>query len=191
MAIIKNNNFSGSVGACIYQQTMGKTVVREKPAHYHDRKSKEQCVQRNKLTRVTKLYGLLKNVVSRYFESQELPTRDYDRFKKLNMNSDVIIVSEGTLPTLEYKWDNGVLSFEMKEKDWEPLDTLRLISASISDGHATCIDTIINSPKDGTFYSQPLPEGYHAFVHLREKNGKRMASTQYLDNYPKQAPGIP
>ena len=182
MAIYKNGDYSGSIGGVVYQNSMGKRIAREKPAHYHDRKSPEQVEQRSKLKRVTELYGKFKHVVTGCFETQKEPTRDYDRFKKLNMNSDNIIVSEGSLPPLECKWEDGVISFEMIKNDWKPLDTLRLIS--MHDGYATHTDTIINTPKDCIFSSQPLPEGLHAFVHLRHHKNKRVVSSQHLKKYP-------
>lgn len=182
MAIVKNGDFSGSIGGYVYQNSMGQLIIREKPAHYHDRKSPEQVKQRSKLKRVTELYGLLKHAVAECFETKDTPTRDYDRFKKLNMNSEDIIVSEGSLPTLNCRWEDGVLSFEMIKNDWKPLDTLRLIS--MHDGYATHTDTIINTPKDRIFSSQPLPEGLHAFVHLRHHKNKRVVSSQHLKKYP-------
>ena len=183
MAIYKNGDYSGSIGGVIYQNSMGKRIAREKPAHYHDRKSPEQVEQRSKLKRVTELYGKFKHVVTGCFETQKEPTRDYDRFKKLNMNSDNIIVSEGSLPPLECKWEDGVISFEMIKNDWQPLDMLRLIS--MNNGRVDCIDTIINTPKNCIYRSQSLSEGYYAFVHLRERKGKRMASSQHLTQFPK------
>ena len=182
MAIVKNGDLSGKIGGVIYQNSMGKLIAREKPAHYHDRKSPEQIEQRSKLKRVTDLYGLLKHAIAECFETQKTPTRDYDRFKKLNMNSEDIIVSEGSLPPLECKWEDGVLSFKMIKNDWKPLDTLRLIG--IHNGHVTRMDTIINMPKECTYSSQPLPEGLYAFVHLRQQKSKRMASSQHLKEYP-------
>ena len=182
MAIYKNGDYSGSIGGVVYQNSMGKRIAREKPAHYHDRKSPEQVEQRSKLKRVTELYGKFKHVVTGCFETQKEPTRDYDRFKKLNMNSDNIIVSEGSLPPLECKWEDGVISFEMIKNDWQPTDTLRLIS--MNDGRITCTDTIINTPKDCTFSIPSQPEGLYALVHLRERNGKHMASSQHLTKYP-------
>ncbi|MGN1228313.1 MAG: hypothetical protein ACI4T5_01485 [Prevotella sp.] len=182
MAIYKNGDYSGSIGGVVYQNSMGKKIAREKPAHYHDRKSPEQIEQRSKLKRVTELYAQFKHAVAGCFESREIPTRDYDRFKKLNMNSDTIIVSEGSLPPLECKWEDRVLSFEMIKNDWQPLDILRLIS--LDGGSVKCIDTIINTPENCIYRSQQLAEGLHAFVHLRERKSKRMASSQHLTKYP-------
>ena len=182
MAIVKNGDLNGKIGGVIYQNSMGKLIAREKPAHYHDRKSPEQIEQRSKLKRVTDLYGLLKHAIAECFETQKNPTRDYDRFKKLNMNSEDIIVSEGSLPPLECKREDGVLSFKLIKNDWKPLDTLRLIG--IHNGHVTRMDTIINMPKECTYSSQPLPEGLYAFVHLRQEKSKRMASSQHLKEYP-------
>ena len=62
MAIYKNGDYSGSIGGVVYQNSMGKRIAREKPAHYHDRKSPEQVEQRSKLKRVTELYGKFKHV---------------------------------------------------------------------------------------------------------------------------------
>lgn len=58
-------------------------------------------------------------------------------------------------------------------------------SGSMNDGRVDCIDTIINTPKNCIYRSQSLSEGYYAFVHLRERKGKRMASSQHLTQFPK------
>lgn len=89
MAIIDTEGLgvlSGSVGNLVFQFQKGVQTVREKPAHYHDRKSKEQLAQRERFKEAQQLYRKVKQAVRGCFDAakQNEAQRDCDLFLSLN-----------------------------------------------------------------------------------------------------------
>ena len=104
MAIIDTEGLgvlSGSVGNLVFQFQKGVQTVREKPAHYHDRKSEEQLAQRARFKAAQQLYRKVKQAVRGCFDAakKKETQRDCEIFISLN-TQQWGTMSVGVLPPM-------------------------------------------------------------------------------------------
>ena len=178
MAILDNKGMvHGRVGDKVYQVQKGQQTMRSMPQSYHDKKSEEQLLQRDKMTAVLELYRRLKPAVKGCFELKKIGQRDYDRFKSLNL-LNMNTISDGSLPTLNYRIANDKIECDIISKDWSKGDFLRFIS--LADEGVEFEDIVIDSASLKTVVRDVKPNGMYAFVHLRDGRKGRFASTQQL-----------
>ena len=178
MAILDNKGgVHGRVGDKVFQVQKGQQTMRSMPQSYHDKKSEEQLLQRDKMTAVLELYRRLKPAVKGCFELKKIGQRDYDRFKSLNL-LNMNTISDGSLPTLNYRITNDKIECDIVSKDWSKGDILRFIC--FADEGVDFEDIVIDSASQKTVFRDVKPNGMYAFVHLRDGRKGRFASTQQL-----------
>ena len=178
MAILDNKGgVHGRVGDKVFQVQKGQQTMRSMPQSYHDKKSEEQLLQRDKMTAVLELYRMLKPAVKGCFELKKIGQRDYDRFKSLNL-LNMNTVSDGSLPTLNYRITNDKIECDIISKDWSKGDFLRFIC--LADEGVEFEDIVIDSATQTAIVRNVKPNGMYAFVHLRYGRKGRLASTQQL-----------
>ena len=171
---------SGSVGNLVFQFQKGVQTVREKPEHYHDRKSEEQLAQRERFKEAQQLYRQVKQAVRGCFDAAKRneKQRDCDLFLSLNTRQWGAM-SVGVLPPLTPRIEEDYLVLEMRPEEWLPGDILRFIRVE-----AECAifqDTIIVHPEVRTFQSEPLGAAHGCWIHLRPtKKGYQVSSQQLL-----------
>ena len=113
MAILDNKGMvHGRVGDKVYQVQKGQQTMRSMPQSYHDKKSEEQLLQRDKMAAVLELYRRLRPAVKGCFELKKIGQRDYDRFKSLNL-LNMNTISDGSLPTLNYRIANDKIECDI------------------------------------------------------------------------------
>ena len=178
MAILDNKGgVHGRVGDKVFQVQKGQQTMRSMPQSYHDKKSEEQLLQRDKMTAVQELYRRLKPAVKGCFELKKIGQRDYDRFKSLNL-LNMNTISDGSLPTLNSRITNDKIECDIISKDWSKGDILRFIC--FTDEGVEFEDIVIDSASQKTVVRDVKPNGMYAFVHLRDGRKGRFASTQQL-----------
>ena len=178
MAILDNKGgVHGPAGDMVFQMQNGQQVLRSMPQSYHDKKSEEQLLQRDKMTAVLELYRRLKPAVKGCFELKKIGQRDYDRFKSLNL-LNMNTISDGSLPTLNYRITIDKIECDIISKDWSKGDILRFIC--LADEGVEFEDIVIDSASQKTVVRDVKPNGMYAFVHLRDGRKGRFASTQQL-----------
>ena len=178
MAILDNKGMvHGRVGDKVYQVQKGQQTMRSMPQSYHDKKSEEQLLQRDKMAAVLELYRRLRPAVKGCFELKKIGQRDYDRFKSLNL-LNMNTISDGSLPTLNYRIINDKIECDIISKDWSKGDILRFIC--LMDERVEFENMGIDSASQTIIFRDVNPNGMYAFVHLRDGRKGRLASTQQL-----------
>lgn len=178
MAILdEKGRIHGRVLGKVFQVQKGQQTMRAMPQSYHDKKSEEQLLQRDKLTAALELYRRVKPAVKGCFELKKIGQRDYDRFKSLNL-LNMNTISDGSLPILSYRITNNKIECDIVSKDWSKGDILRFIS--LTDERVEFDDTVIDLASQTTIVRDVQPNGMYAFVHLRDGRKGRLASTQQL-----------
>ena len=178
MAILDNKGrVHGRVGDKVFQVQKGQQTMRSMPQSYHDKKSEEQLLQRDKMTAVLELYRRLKPAVKGCFELKKIGQRDYDRFKSLNL-LNMNTISDGSLPTLNYPITIDKIECDIISKDWSKGDILRFIC--LADEGVEFEDIVIDPASQKTVVRDVKPNGMYAFVHLRDGRKGRLASPQQL-----------
>lgn len=183
MAIIDTESLgvlSGSVGDLVFQFQKGAQTVREKPAHYHDRKSEEQLAQRERFKEAQQLYRKVKQAVRGCFDAakKKETQRDCEIFISLNTQKWGTL-SIGVLPPLTPRIEENCLLLELCPEEWLKGDILRFIRVEAE--RATFQDTLIIHPEARTFRSEPLGAAHGCWIHLRPtKKGYQVSSQQLL-----------
>ena len=182
MAIVDTEGLgilSGSVGDLVFQYQKGMQTVREKPAHYNDRKSEEQLAQRERFTAAQQLYRKVKQAVRGCLDAakKDEAQRDCDIFISLNTQQWGTL-SVGLLPPLTPHIEEDCLVLEMHPEEWQKGDILRYIRVDAEQ--ATFQDTIIVHPEARTFRSEPLGDAYGCWIHLRPTKKGYQVSAQRL-----------
>ena len=183
MAIIDTEGLgvlSGSVGNLVFQFQKGVQTVREKPAHYHDRKSEEQLAQRERFKAAQQLYRQVKQAVRGCFDAAKRneKQRDCDLFLSLN-TQQWGTMSVGVLPPLTPCIEEDCLVLEMHPEEWQKGDILRYIRVEAEQ--ATFQDTLIIHPEAHIVRSEPLGAAHGCWIHLRPtKKGYQVSSQQLL-----------
>ena len=178
MAILdEKGRIHGHVLGKVFQVQKGQQTMRAMPQSYHDKKSEEQLLQRDKLTAALELYRRVKPAVKGCFELKKIGQRDYDRFKSLNL-LNMNTISDGSLPILSYRITSNKIECDIVSKDWSKGDILRFIS--LTDERVEFDDTVIDPASQTTIVRDVQSNGMYAFVHLRDGRKGRLASTQQL-----------
>lgn len=184
MAIVDKEGLemlSGSIGNLVFQYQKGVQTVREKPAHYNDRKSEEQLAQRERFKAAQQLYRKVKQAVRGCLDAakKDEAQRDCDIFISLN-TQQWGTMSVGVLPPLIPRIEENCLLLEIRPEGWQKGDILRFIRVDAEQ--ATIQDTLIAHPEARTFRSEPLGNAYGCWIHLRPtKKGYQVSSQQLLD----------
>lgn len=206
MAIVNDNGFlSGHIGEMVFRELNSKQVVQSKPTQYHDANSQAQQKQRSGMRNILAFYRLLKGAVKTQFEEADSLNRPYNRFVHYNLLLPAVdlskqdyskrlcipapyIVSHGSLPSLEVCSGTNCIQFQMKQEEWKPGDTLRLIKVEHQETtsdipaclKASFSDESINIVEDKLISSGPLSHGAYAYIHIRDTRKGLLVSTQQL-----------
>ena len=129
MSIVKNPpKRSGHIGNEVFRDLGDRVVMQAMPSCYTDKKSEAQLKQRSGMKNILAMYRKVKEAVSGCFEERHGKQRDYNCFvshnllqspvpmsKKEYRNGETIlapyVISSGSLPSLDYEWKDGRLSF--------------------------------------------------------------------------------
>ena len=170
------------------------------PSCYTDKKSEAQLKQRSGMKNILAMYRKVKEAVSGCFEERHGKQRDYNCFVSHNLlqspvpmskqefkNGETIlapyVISSGSLPSLDYEWKNGRLSFLMKGDEWKEGDILRFVAVNLKGTQvlpAKVTDEVISSPCNKIIETEELEPGAYGWIHIRKSRNKNYISRQTL-----------
>lgn len=204
----KNGFLTGRMGMEVYRELDGKQIVQSMPMRIKDAKTPAQEAQRARMRSLLVAYRYLKPALPGCFEGGLKGRMMYAEFAHFNLMLNLpgltkrdymgplngpdlypYVVSNGSLPPLNVRMEEGRLRFDMLQEEWKPEDVLRCI-------HLDCVktradsdwfyiqcrfeDEVVYCPMTRVVESAPLLPGAHTYVHLRPAGDKSLASTQSL-----------